>query len=631
MLQEMRKYTKSWLGAAIIGVPVIISFVIWGIADVFRGNTDVSLAMVGDQKVTPEAFQRDYRAATRQITKYAPLKPAQAKAIAQQTLDRLIDQRAVTAYVQRYGLVMSDDIVNARIREIPQFAGPLGTFDRSKFQSLLQQVGFQSEQEFIDLIREELIRSQFYTAASGALEVPPGYAHMLFNYLNEVRAAEYVVLPANAAGSLPEPTDAQLKAFVAAHPGRFSTPEYREVSFAWLAPSDLIGQMKVTDDQIRQQYELQKSQFVVPETREIEQLVFPSEAAAKAARAKIDSGTSFADLAKQQGKSAQDISLGNVVKADLGERGNVAFALPKDGVSQPVKAPIGYALLHVANITPGSTKTLNDVKEDLRKQIASQLAAAKIGDLGNQYIDESSRGESLAQAAKKVGMHVGHVAAIDSSGNTPDGTKAQIPDDLELQQQMFKADVGEEGDPFVAKSGATYVVKVEGVRPPKLKPLDAVRAEALRSWQTEENAHRLEAKAKALAVEATSVKSLAPVASSVGSKVEHSSALRRPLQGSNEKQSLPDALLTKIFSVPEGDAVYAPTEEGGSYIIARVTGVKHPPAALLDMRMKQFATQVGTQVGADIDQSVAAAAREREGVTVNQQNVDRFVSGGEGS
>jgi peptidyl-prolyl cis-trans isomerase D len=628
MLQQMRKYTKSWVASLFLGL-LALSFGVWGIADIFRGNAQDSVASVGSQKIPIEIFQRDYRNATRQATQQGTLTPSQSHAASQQVLNGLIDQTALDSVAHRYGVTATDDTVSARVRAIPNFAGPLGTFDHNTFLRLIDQAGY-SEQSFIDYVRGALERDQFVGAAGAGMEMPPGYARELFNYLNEARAAEFIVLPSNAAGPVPSPTDAQLADYLKAHRDRFSTPEYRKVTYAWLTPEDVSGEIKVTDDQLKQQYEAQKSQYVIPEKRALEQVTFPDLAAAKAARAKIDSGTTFADVARQRGLNPSDISLGTLTEADLGDRGPAVFALPKDGVSQPLKAPIGYALIHVVSITPGSSKSFADVKDELHKQVVTQLATAKMGDIANRYIDESSRGESLRQAATKAGMHVAELAGIDSHGNTPDGTKAQIPIDPELLAQIFKAEVGEEGDPFTAKSGATYVVKVDGVRPPELKPLASVRSDAVASWQKEQQAQRLAAKAKELAAKASAQKSLSSVAALVGAKLEMSGPLRRPGQNTAEKGPLPRALLAKIFGVPAGDAVYGPTADGSSYIVARVTAVQHPPAMVLTGPMLQrFAGQIGQQAGEDISAAVVAAARAKAGVTVDQQTVNRVT--GEGS
>jgi peptidyl-prolyl cis-trans isomerase D len=626
MLQQMRKYTKSWVASLFLGL-LALSFGVWGIADIFRGNSDTSVATVGGEKIPIESFQRDYRNVTRDATRQGSLKPAQARTYGQQVLDGLIDQAAMDDLLRRYKMTVTDETVSGRIRALPAFVGPLGTFDHNQFLRIIDQAGY-TEQGFVEYVRGALEREQLLGATGAGLELPSGYARAFFNYLNEARAAEYAILPPAAAGAIPTPTDAQLQSYLSKHTNQFSTPEYREVTFASIGPQDVASGIKVTDAQLRQQYEAQKAQYVIPEKRDLEQITYPDLASAKTARAKIDAGTSFAELAKQKSLSAADIQIGTLAKNDLGDRAAAVFALARDGVTQPLKAPVGYALIHVVSITPGTNKTLDEVKGEILKQLTVQLAASKIADIANQYIDDNSRGESISKAAARVGMHVGHIAAIDAHGNTPNGSKAAVPQDPELLAQMFKAEVGEEGDPFQAKSGTTFVVKVDGVRPPHLKPLEAVRADAVAAWQKEQLAARLESKAKQLADEASTKKSLSAAAASIGTTIQKSAALRRPTAAMKTEGALPRALLMKIFSAAPGQAVYAPTADGSSYIVARVTGVQHPPAAILREGMLQrFAAQIGQQAGQDIGITVAAAARAKAGVTVDQQTVDRLVGG----
>jgi peptidyl-prolyl cis-trans isomerase D len=178
---------------------------------------------------------------------------------------------AINQSAQKYGIVATDPTVSARVRAIPNFVGQLGTFDHNLFLRLINQVGF-TEEGFIEYVRGAMEREQFLGAAAGGLSLPPGYARAFFNYLNEVRAAEYITLPASAAGPVPTPTDAQLNGYLQAHKAEFSTPEYREVTFAWISPGDLASKMTVTEQQLRQQYELEKSKYVIPDRRTLEQI-----------------------------------------------------------------------------------------------------------------------------------------------------------------------------------------------------------------------------------------------------------------------------------------------------------------------------------------------------------------------
>ncbi|HEY3639284.1 MAG TPA: SurA N-terminal domain-containing protein, partial [Rhizomicrobium sp.] len=60
MLQQMRKVAKSKVSSVFLGL-LALSFGVWGIADIFRGNVDTSIAAVGSEKLPAETFQRDYR------------------------------------------------------------------------------------------------------------------------------------------------------------------------------------------------------------------------------------------------------------------------------------------------------------------------------------------------------------------------------------------------------------------------------------------------------------------------------------------------------------------------------------------------------------------------------------------
>jgi peptidyl-prolyl cis-trans isomerase D len=632
MLQQMRKYAKSWVASIFLGA-LALSFGVWGIADIFRGGPDdTSVATVGSTKIPLAAFQRAYQNTLRNESQRAGVQitpeQAQRMGLPASTLQSLISQTALADEVDRLGLMVSDAQVASVVRSIPAFTGPLGTFDHATFVQRLQESGY-TEQGFIDAMRNDDARQQLLSAAQNGFSISPGLARALFSYLNEKRAVQYVMVPANAAGALPQPSDAVLSAYIKSHPDRFSTPEYRALTYAAIGPADVANAVQVTDDQIKQEYELRsedpKYAYVVPEKRDVEQLNFHDAASAKAARAKIDAGTSFADLAKSLGTAP--ISLGSVGKPDLGDRGAAVFALPDNGVTQPVKNLSGYALFHVTKIELGSNKSLADVKDDIRKDIAAKLAASKLDDVATAYTDASSGGEDLADAAKKVGMHVTRVPAVDSNGLAPDGSKAAIPNDPDFLAQVFHAEVGQEGDPFATKDGDQNVLKVEGVTPSKLKPLDAVRAQATAMWLAEARDKALAQKAQSLAAQASNAHGLAGVAKELNATPQMSQALSRDMPSGD----LSAPLVSQIFSVAPGNAVAGPSSKGNGYIVALVTGVAHPPAPLYNPNYQKFIDAISSEAGQDIVTSMALAARNKQGVKINQKQVDLVAGGGGGS
>ena len=81
----MRKASSNWLGKAIMSVVMgvlIISFGVWGIADIFRGFGQSTLAKVGHTEISANEFRQLYTEKLQQISRQfgRPLTTEQARA-----------------------------------------------------------------------------------------------------------------------------------------------------------------------------------------------------------------------------------------------------------------------------------------------------------------------------------------------------------------------------------------------------------------------------------------------------------------------------------------------------------------------------------------------------------------------
>jgi peptidyl-prolyl cis-trans isomerase D len=629
MIQWMHRLSKSWMATLLMG-GLSLSFVLWGIGDIFQGGSSSSVAVVGSTEISQAAFSRAYRNMVRnqgaQMGIEITPEKAQQMGLGQVALQQMVSRTALDNVARDLGLTTSDAEVAQDVRTMNAFRGASGQFDRATFQQAIQNAGY-TEQQFLDEMREDKTRTQLTQAVESNFALPPAYAQGLFLYINERRAADYVVLGQDAAGAIAPPTDKQLEDYVKANAARYSTPEYRDAEYAVITPADVAGQINVTDEQVKQQYEAMKDTYVVAEKRDIQQIEFKSEAEARAARQKIDAGTSFDQLATQRGLKPADIALGTLTEAGLPDpaRAKAIFALPLNEVSQPLKTAFGsWVLARVTKIEPGSTRTLEQVTPEIRKTLQDQMSQAKLVDAVNAYSDARNSGDDLAEAAKKAGMHVEHLKAVDSGGMTPDGMRSAAPADPEFLAALFAAEVGEDGDPFNTKLGNFYVIHVNGVTPPKLKPLDQVRDGATAAWTAGERGKILAAKAKALAAQAAKDKSLDGIAKQLGVSVQHSQALSR--QTNNTVFSA--ALVQDLFDAPPGGVVFGPEGLSGGYVIARVSGIVHPPVNPNDPGYAGGAEQLSRAVAGDFTISLANAARERQGVKVNQQLVTSTIGSG---
>jgi len=621
MLQSLRKIATSKVAAVILFVPLIVSFAVWGIADIFRGGTDTTAFTVGSVAVPIENFSRDFHNATRNQT--TVLAPEEQKLLGQQVLENMMLRIALDNLVQRLGLTAGDARVRADIQANQAFRGPLGTFDHNQFLNVIGSAGY-GEDEFVAVSRRDNARGQMLRATQGGFRMPLDYAGAVFAYVNENRAAQYVMMNASAAGNVAPPSDAVLTAYVKAHPDAFSTPEYRTVSIATIGVDDVAPSIAVTDKQIDDELANNQADYVTPEKRTIEQITFPTEAEARAAKAALNGGKTFDQLAADRKLKDDEYKLGDKTQADLAmdpAGAKAAFALAEGGISDPVKGVFGYELIHVTKITAGSAKSRDEVKAALQKK----LAQAKMTDIANAYTDAVGGGDSVEAAARKSGMKFIHVAAVDAKGLDPSGNKIAGVDNADLRSAIFKAEVGEDGDPFPSADQTHYfAIKVDGVTPPKVKPVDAVRAEATARWIAEQKQLQLKAKAMALAAKANADHSLNGVAASLGATLQTSPALTR---GTTTAPFTAD-VVKAIYDAPPGGTVAVPV--AGGYLLARVSGISHP-APPMDLSYVQGVRQLSSQIAQDMTLGLAKSEEAAHGTTVNQKLVDQTVIGGSGS
>ena len=94
------------------------------------------------------------------------------------------------------------------------------------------------------------------------------------------------------AGDVPAPTPEELAKYFEERKALFRAPEYRKLTVVSLTPRDLARWMEISDEEARQTYDENRTRYITPERRHVEQIVFPNadeaRAAAEQARARHD-------------------------------------------------------------------------------------------------------------------------------------------------------------------------------------------------------------------------------------------------------------------------------------------------------------------------------------------------------
>jgi len=627
MLRGLRKASSNWLGKTIMAVVMgvlIISFGLWGIADIFRGYGQSTLAKVGSTEISLNEFRQIYTDRLHQIGRQfgRPLTPDQARAFGfdRQILQQIIAEAALDEEGRRLGLGQSDDEIRRTILNDPTFQGVGGTFDPRQFQAIIRNAGY-TEQRYVAEQQRVLLRRQITGAITAGLEPPKTMIEALTRFQNERRSIDFVRLDATQAGTIDPPSAEALAAFFEDRKAQFRAPEYRKIAFVVVTPEDLAKWTEVSDDDAQKLFEQRKESLSTPEKREVQRIVFPSVVEAQAARDRIAGGLSFDELAKERGLNAADVDLGLVTKSAIldAKVADAAFSLASGEVSQPVQGQFGIALVKAGKIEPGVEANYASVATELKKEIATARARNEVASLQNKMEDERAGGASVVESAQKVGLTAVTIDAVDRSGRLPNGQLAgNIPPGLDVVSQAFNSDIGVDNDAISFRNGYVWY-DVLGITPSRERNLDEVRDQVEARWRSEQIADRLRAKAAEIVQKLEQGGKLTDEAATLGVKVETADGFKR----NDQPAGVPSSAIETVFRTAK-DGIGRSSTNGSEWIVFRVTDIVEPTVdfasddikklkdaldrSLADEKVAQFVTKLESDIGTTVNQAAFAQA-----------------------
>ena len=629
LLETLRKGAARTFGMILMGM-LVISFAIWGIADIFRGYGSQTLIKVGDTEITPQEYSRAQRDVLRVMSSDAgrslSLQEAREQGLENRVLERLIGGAAVDTHAKSLGLGISDEELLQGIMKDPAFQDAMGNFNPLALQQALRTMDM-SEQGYLASERERNLRRQLLGTVGRTPAASQVFLNALNNYNNETRSLRYVVVPATAAGVVPEPSDADLKSFYDNHQAKFTQPEFRKFGALAVTPESVKDRVQIADDDLKAAFDKDKDKLGTPERRRVQQIAFPDKAAADAAYQKIQSGTGFVDIAKAHGVNEVDLDLGMLKRSDMADSAiaDAAFRLEKDKVSEPVTGVLGKTvLLRVTEIQPGKMVTFDEAKPELEKKLLKDRAQSAIFDLHDRIEDERAAGTQLSEVAEKFKLTYQVFDPVDRQGKSLDGKVVDLPLKTDLLNAVFATEVGVENDPLDAKDEGLIWYEVLGITPQQLKPFDQVKDEVKKDWSLDEQRTRLVKYTEDLVKQLSGGKTLEDVAKDLKTQAVPTEPLKRDGLTINV---LPVAV-TQAFALPQGGYGSAPSGVEEGRIVFQVDKVT-PPPPLDQPSLEALKRQIKNFISEDIVGEYFSALESRYGVTINQQALAKLAGGNE--
>jgi len=621
MLDSMRRMTGTWIVRILFGL-LILSFAAWGIGDVFRGRVaSDNVAEVGDVPISRDELARQYRREIERVQRVMgpdfDSERAREMGLLDRTLDALVEGQLVAAKARDLGLIASDETVRRQIYEEPSFQTAAGVFDPNVFRRVLFEYNL-SESAYIATLRAGLTRNQLMEAVRAGASVPSLMRDATYRYRGERRVAEYLTIPNASVPAGPEPTQDELAAFHAGNPALFSVPELREIVAIHLDPDEVAKDIAPSEEQIRDSYQQRLPSISVPERRRVRNMVLPDRDKAEAARAAIATGRSFDEVAKESaGQTEAQTNLGSVTQRELTPSlATVAFGLAEGAVGGPVESPLGWHLIQVEKIEPGRTPALEEARAEIVRELAREIAVADLVKRANQLEDELAGGAKLEEAAEKLGVKLVRPGPIDARGRTRTGTAVTgIPQDPRFIETAFRAQPDVPTALQETRAGGYYILRVDTVTPPALRPLDEVRSQVAAALIAKRREEAGRARAETLRDRARGGETLAKIGAELGLEAKTGEPITR-FAAVEPNSPVPAQLVSELFKATVGDTVVAPYD--GGFAIGKVKEIRPavPTGAAADLA--RLESQLGDAIAGDLVAQFTRALRDRYPVSINQ-------------
>jgi peptidyl-prolyl cis-trans isomerase D len=628
MLQSLRKAADSWV-AKLLLIIMVFAFGFWGIRASMFAASSSAVVTVGDQKVSDVEFRITFNNVVNMISQQfgtrLTLEQAKMFGAEQMVYGRLVSGAALDQLADDMKLGLSEDRILTLIQEEPAFKDPTsGAFSRERMMAQLQ-AGSIRQEDYLTSVTQQAVRTQIVDAVSDGFTPPRILTDALKAYGDESRDIDYLILGKDSVEPVKAASEDVLAKWFEANKDKYKAPEYRKFSYVKLEPADIADPSAISDEAVKEDYEKRKDSYRTPETRTIEQLSFADKAAADAAAAKLASGSTFDQLVAEQGKTVTDVLLGDFRKDTMPTpaMAEAAFGTKTDGATTGVvDGLVGPVILRVTNIRPEVVKTLDEVKGDIRKELAMVLANDEIENVYKSFEDIRASGASLAESAKQQKLKVVTIDAIDAeSKDTKDAEVKDLPSGQKLVNEVFQAEVGTEPLPLTLQDGGYVWFEVLDIVPARDRKLEEVKDKVVADWTAEQQQSALAKKAQDIVAEVKGGKPLADAAAGLKLAVESKAGLRR---GASDAVLSTDAV-TAAFDGPKGLVTSAAAEGGDTQIVILVKEInENAPADALENNDEQI-KELAQNAGQDLLNQMVGELQVEYGVSFNRTLAEQLM------
>ena len=500
VIQRMRDGSEGILAKVIIGL-IIIVFGLFGFGSITTFLAPIpKVATVNGEDITQTEMEVAVeRSRSRLLSEGASLDQIDEDELRTDTLDRLISRELLTQAVADLNFGYSDEAIDADIRDT-EFFQANGVYDPGVFQNALRNAGY-TPLGYRDVLRQDKLLEQLLTAVQMSSFMTEAESRHYSSLFSQSRDMAFVEIKSEDLLDEVVLEDEEIQAHYNAHISDFATEEKVELTYLELKRADLAADLDVDEEALALYFEDVRGDYSEDETRRIAHILvevtdeLPADEAREKADellARLEEGEDFAALAEEVSDDAGSRASGG----DLGfnprgvfypEFETVAWELPKDQLSEPVKTESGWHVIKVLDIEEAVVPELADVRAEVEQSY-------RLSETEEDFISMSARlaellfeSADLTDPADELGLEV------QTTGYLTRDASHFLMSNEEVAEAAFSPDVlldGNNSDLIELFDDHHLGIRVQEHQPSVTRPLAEV-TEEIRSLLRDQKATRL--------------------------------------------------------------------------------------------------------------------------------------------
>ena len=471
---------------------LIASFVLWGVGDPLSTLGSDDIAEVGDEKITPfdleRAFESEYLRIQRQAGDSLTRELAIQVGIGSQAIAKLVELKAYDVETSNLGLRTSDEDLRDYIYNIQTFQDETGQFNRSYFDQYTRSQGYTTK-DFEALLREEMARASLIESLIGNVISSDIATTTLTKYASEERTSEILAIPASLMTGIGEVNDEILKTYFEENKLNYMSPEYRDISYFEVSAATVASTISIGNEEVIANYESRISEFTREEERSFVQMFFDDLEMANKAYTDLENGKSFSEVIVDRTGDTQDEATfdpmpKNEITDNYGEEiTTLIYNASLNGYTEPINTDFGVYIFKIISIKPGSSQTVEDVREIIVNDLKMERAIDTLFDIRNLIDDELAAGSPINIVAEAAGVPLKTVSNFNIEGMTPDGSAStELPLIVDFIDYSFRNNIGEELELYEGVSNKFYMLSVDNIIVSNLQDFVDVRDTVDEDW-----------------------------------------------------------------------------------------------------------------------------------------------------